>query len=107
MLQKGPNKIRIDERDGYIPIICIEADASFSAYGLDKGKRDLLLGPFKPDARKLRYRLPNHTHQIEVATAKSTFWQISILYQPDGKEHLDPTPIEIPAGFNQFPAPRS
>lgn len=106
MLYKGPEKIRIEKRDGRVPIISIEADASFSAYGLDKGKRSLLLGPFKPDARQLRYRLAAGTDHIEVATAKSTFWQLSILYVPDGKEHLDPTPIEIPAGFDKPPSLR-
>lgn len=104
VLTKGPEKIRIESRDGYIPVIRIEADASFSAYGLTGGKREHLFGPFKSDGRLLTTRIPDGVTQIEIATAKSTFWQWTIKYIPDGKEHLDLTPLEIPIGFQQPPS---
>lgn len=96
MLQKGAQKITIEPRKGFRTVIHIEADASFTAYGVVKDKRELVLGPFKADARRIRYLLPNGYSHFEVATAKSTFWQYKISYQPDGLSYPDATPVALP-----------
>ena len=106
MLKKGPEKFTVHQETGKIPVVTIEADASFSAYGIERGKRSLLLGPFKTDARILTARIPKGIKQVEVATAKSTFWQYYVDMRSDGKEYPDPTPVEVPVDCRQPPSLR-
>lgn len=100
-LLKGPQNVTIPPRAGFIPVISIEADASFTAYSMDGTKRETILGPFKPDQRRVIARLPIGCKRIDVATAKSTFWQLVIDYRTDGKEYPDQTPIEVPLNMKK------
>lgn len=100
-LFKGPQKIKVTHRPGYVLDLFIQADGSFTAYTLDKGNRDTIIGPFKTESRQVRARIHPDVKYIDLATAKSTFIQIDERYIPDGKEYPDPTPIEVPIGYNR------
>lgn len=96
MLRKGSQKIDIEKRKGHVPFITVEADASFSAYGLSHGNRTAIFRTTSNDPRLLRQRISDDIDGIEIVTAKSTFWQFEITYRSDGKEYPDPTPLELP-----------
>ena len=102
MLEKGSKTITVPKPpQGRIPYVAIEADASFSCYGVKSGKRVAVLPPFGGNKFAMRCRIPEGVNRIEVATAKSTFWQITFTDVPDGREYPDQTPVEIPAGYGQ------
>ncbi len=78
--------------------ITIKSSGQFCAYGVEKKKRSLILGPININQRILRYKLPPEISTVYVKTEKSTEWTLEAEYY-NRSEVLDNTPIEIPVGY--------
>ncbi len=81
-------------------LIEIKSSGTFCAYGVENGKRVLILGPVNTNQRMLRYKLPPDMGEVYIKTEKSTEWTLSASYY-NRSEVLDSTPVEMPIGFNQ------
>lgn len=81
----------------------IMADQEFTAYGLEDGKRVVLLGPFRAGERYLDVVLPAHVFEVEVVCSDDCLWDASWTGVAARKESPDSRPVAIPAGLKRPP----
>lgn len=78
--------------------VTIRASGAFIVYAVgESGQRLRILGPNNAQKRSLVFVVPA-CKELEIETEESTAWQIETKTVPERREHLDPTPVEIPVG---------
>ncbi len=80
--------------------VTVRADGEFHIYGSNgDGKKGERLGPFFSTARCFVFVVPVGKLCYWIVAQRSVFYELSEVII-DHQEHPDPTPVELPAGYN-------
>lgn len=79
-------------------VCTVTTDGEFQVYGYDGKDLTALLGPARSTDRFVRFRIPPEVSRIEVRCKERTKWTMTEMVV-NGKEQPDPTPLEVPVGY--------
>ncbi len=97
MLEKGSKLVKVSAPSR----IVVQSDGEFAVYAMEGDFKVDVLGPSSASDRICVVDLVGELDGIFVSVKPSVRWSCRFLNLTDGKEYLDPTPVEIPVGYEK------